>query len=476
MNNYFSFLIIYNILVILYFLTLNGSYLLLVIMSFKSLSKYNVDQVSEAQTKTFQSGFYKPLSLIIPAYNESTTIVETVQSAMSLRYPEYEVIVVNDGSVDQTLDILKTQFNLKPSKRAFNNDISCKDINGLYTSLDYPNLTVIDKVNGGKSDALNAGINVSQFPIFCNVDSDTIIDVTALLKVVDLFVRDWRVVAAGGTIRVANQCQIQDGRVLSVNLSPKLWVRFQIVEYFRAFLFGRAGWSLLGGVVILSGAFSVFRRKAVVEAGGYRSDTVGEDMELTLRIQRVMKKLNRDFRIVFLPDPVCWTQVPEKYRNLQTQRKRWHRGLAESLFYNMEMFLNPQFGVVGMLSMPFFFFYELLGPLIEISGYLVFIVSIILGLLNPSFAVLFFTVAVLLGVLLSTAALVMEEIYFNKFPRLRDILKLFIYAVIENFFYRQLHSWWRFQGIIDFLFKKRTWGTITRLSFTNDETTTEKNY
>lgn len=467
MDTWAIVLIFINIFVVFYFIGINGSYLILVMLSFIGLRKERTARRATDRDLAFRSEFNKPLTVIIPAYNEEKTIIDTVYSALSLRYPEFEVIVVNDGSSDATLDTLKEYYKLKPAARDYESDLECSPIKAIYSSANYPNLAVIDKINGGKSDALNAGINVSQYPLFCNIDSDSLIDTESLLKVVDLFAKDWRTVAAGGTIRAANNCLVRDGQVVGIRLSPNFWVRFQIVEYMRAFLFGRAGWSTIGGLLILSGAFSIFRRKAVVEAGGYRQDTVGEDMELVLRIQRVMKNKNREYRVVFLPDPVCWTQVPEDYRSLKAQRRRWQRGLSESLFGNFELFLNPQYRSVGMISFPFFLFYEFLGPVIEVFGYLIFILSIILGLLNPPFVLLFLTAAIVLGILLSTSALLMEEIHYRSYPRLRDILTLFGFAILENLFYRQLHAWWRFRGIIDFFFRKRGWGSQARRSFSD---------
>ena len=469
MDTWAIVLIFINIFVVFYFIGINGSYLLLVLLSFADLRKERTARRATDRDLAFRSEFNKPLTVIIPAYNEEKTIIDTVRSALSLRYPEFEVVVVNDGSSDQTLTALKNYYDLKPAARDYANDLECSPITAVYSSANYPNLVVTDKENGGKSDALNAGINVSQYPLFCNIDSDSLIDSGSLLKVVDLFAKDWRTVAAGGTIRAANGCVIKDGQVVRVRLSSNFWVRFQIVEYMRAFLFGRAGWSAIGGLLILSGAFSIFRRKAVIEAGGYRKDTIGEDMELVLRIQRVMQRKNREYRVVFLPDPVCWTQVPEEYHSLKTQRRRWQRGLSESLFGNFELFLNPRYSSVGMISFPFFLFYEFLGPVIEIGGYLIFILSLILGLLNPPFVLLFLTAAIVLGILLSTSALLMEEIYYKNYTRLRDVLILFCFAVMENLFYRQLHAWWRFRGIIDFFFKKRSWGSQARRSFTDQQ-------
>lgn len=459
------FIIFYSVFVILYFLTINLSYLVLVVISFLGIKRISLSAIIAERDLSFKSSFFKPLSIIVPAYNEEATIVETVRSTLSLRYPDFEVIVVSDGSTDNTITVLKESFSLEPGFHNYRAELTTRRINKIYRSAYYPNLVVIDKENGGKSDALNAGINISQFPLFCNIDSDSLVDTDALLKVTDLFVKDWRVVAAGGTIRAANGALIEEGRVKAIRLSKKFWVRFQIVEYLRAFLFGRAGWSSIGGLLILSGAFSVFRRKAVIMAGGYRTNTIGEDMELVLRLQRTMKSIKRPYKVLFLPDPVCWTQVPETYGGLKTQRRRWQRGLAESLFLNFEMFLNPQFGVVGMISYPFFIFFEFLGPVIEISGYLVLIYALAGGLLNLPFVVLFFSVAVLLGVLLSTAALMVEEIYYRSYPKLRDVLILFVFAIMENFFYRQIHSWWRFLGLVDFVFKRGGWGTLSRQRF-----------
>lgn len=457
--------ILYSIFLLFYFAVLNSGYLFLIFIAFFQLRQVSLSEKIIDRDRSFRSGFFKPISIIIPAFNEEKTVVETVRSALSLRYPDFEVIVVSDGSTDKTIAELTRAFALQARVRDFRAELPTAPVRKIYTSADYPNLAVIDKNNGGKSDALNAGINLAQFPLICNIDSDSLIDAEALLKVTDIFVQDWRVVAAGGTIRAANGMRIEEGTIKEVSLTSNFWVRFQIIEYLRAFLFGRAGWSSLNGLMILSGAFSIFRRSAVVQAGGYLTNTIGEDMELVLRVQRTMKETQRPYRVVFLPDPVCWTQVPENYGNLQKQRRRWQRGLSESLFLNFQMFLNPQYGSVGLLSFPFFLFFEFLGPLIELSGYAVLIYALFTGLLNPSFALLFLAVAVLLGVFISVFSLLLEEIFYSSYKRTREVLILFAFAVMENLFYRQLHTWWRCLGFIDFLFKRGDWGIQTRKSF-----------
>ena len=460
----------YNIFVLFYFVSLNGLYLILNMVAYVNLRRYNLSKKLFSEEQIFRSEFYKPISFLVPGYNEESTIVDTIRSVLALRYPEYEIIAINDGSTDKTMDMLKEAFELKVSAKDYKYDIECEKIRYIYRSVKHPNLVVIDKENGGKSDALNAGINVSRFPIFCNTDADSVLDDGALLRMVDPFVKDWRVIACGGTIRIANDCEIRDGQVTKVNLPKNPWARFQLVEYLRAFLFGRVGWSALNGVMILSGAFSVFRRSAVIEAGGYSKKTVGEDMDMVLRVQKAMNDKGRPYRVVFLPDPVCWTQVPEDRKSLSGQRRRWQRGLCESLFMNTEMFFNPRYKSTGIISYPFHFFFEFLGPVIELSGYIIFILSLFLGILNPPFIILFLTAAILLGVMLSVSSIFFEVAFFRDYYRFKDIMILFLYAILENFGYRQLHSWWRIRGIFDFAMRKKGgWGTVARKKFNPKE-------
>ncbi|WP_205842026.1 glycosyltransferase family 2 protein [Natranaerobius trueperi] len=423
--------------------------------------------------KTFQSEFYKPISIIVPAFNEEETIVENVKSLLALSYPEFEVVVVNDGSSDKTVDKLKKNFNLTPSSRSFERNLDTEDINNVYDSLDYPNLVVVDKDNGGKADALNAGINISQYPLICNIDADSIIEGQALLRIVEPFSQDWRVVAAGGTVRIANECTIRGGYIEQVRLSKKPLVRMQVVEYLRAFLFGRVGWASINSLLIISGAFGVFRKSHVTNAGGYSKDTVGEDMELVLKLNRLLKKSEREYRVVFLPDPVCWTQVPEDIDTLSNQRRRWQRGLGESLIMNKELFFNPRYGLLGLLAYPFFLFIEFLGPIFELLGYVVFAITLFitffLGFPGREIILLFFITAVLMGILLSTTSIVFEEMTFRKYSSLKEKLILFLFGFLENFGYRQRHTFWRVKGIFDFLRKRKEWGQMKRTSFSSYE-------
>ncbi len=280
-------------------------------------------------------------------------------------------------------------------------------------------------------------------------------------------------IASGGTVRIANNCEIRGGFVEKIRLSPKYLVRMQVVEYLRAFLFGRVGWAALNSLLIISGAFGVFRKKHVIEAGGYSRETVGEDMELVLRLNRKMKRQGRDYRVTFLPDPVCWTQVPEDSLSLSKQRRRWQRGLGESLVLNRELFFNPRYGLLGTVAYPFFFFVEFLGPAFELLGYAIFIFTIysalVLGFPGFEIVLLFFITAFFLGVLLSTLAIFFEEMTFSKYPLLKDKLVLFLFGVLENFGYRQMHTFWRVRGLIDFFKKSKEWGEMKRTRFSEGD-------
>ncbi len=452
-------------LAITYFLLVHGTYLLLNILAFFSIRKHWLSKQVSNFDRLFQSDFYKPVTIIIPAYNEAETIVDNVKSILSLNYPEFEVVVVNDGSNDRTMEELEEYFNLTPSSRNYNSELETAEIVALFDSLEYSNLVIVDKKNGGKADALNTGINIAQFPLVCNIDADSLIDEQALLSIVEPFARDWQVVAAGGTIRVANDCEIEESQIKQVNLSKRPIVRIQVIEYLRAFLFGRVGWASLNSLLIISGAFGVFRRKHLLSVGGYSTETVGEDMELVLKLNRQLQNEKRDYRVVFFPDPVCWTQVPEDIKTLASQRRRWQRGLGESLLINKDLLFNYNYGILGLLGVPFYFFVEFLGPIIEVIGYLAIILTVIFGTGIENVLLLFLITSILMGILLSTISLFFEEMTFRKYEWTSDVLALFWYCLVESFGYKQLHTFWRLQGIVDLLIKKEGWGSQNRKSF-----------
>ncbi len=454
-----------TVLVVGYFLVLNGTYLLTSVLAFRQLRRYGARLKTLDLERLVASDGVPPVTLVAPAFNEEAGCVESVQALLSLRYPDVRVLVVNDGSKDRTLERLVQAFELVPSPRIRTSDLPSAPIREVYRSRRHPNLTVIDKENGGKADALNAGIAFCQTPLFCAMDADTLLERDALLRVVRPFLEDARTVAVGGILRIVNGCSVRRGEVIRVGLPANLLARFQVLEYLRAFLAGRMGWDAMNATLIISGAFGLFRRSAVVAAGGYATDTVGEDMELVVRLHRTLRAAGEPYRIRFVPDPVAWTECPERLRVLGRQRDRWQRGLAQTLVRHRPMLLNPRHGRVGMVSYPFFFFLEMLGPLIELLGYLALPVLLIVGRVDLGFALAFLAVSVGLGMVLSLLAVALEELSFRRYPRRRDLWHLFGLALLENVGYRQLQAWWRLRGLWSALRKSEQWGAMERRGF-----------
>jgi cellulose synthase/poly-beta-1,6-N-acetylglucosamine synthase-like glycosyltransferase len=406
------------------------------------------------------------ISIIAPAYNEAVSIRESAGGMLRLNYPNYEVIIVNDGSKDATLDILIDEFRLYKSARVGAGTLATKPIRRVYESADPVRLVVVDKVNGGKADAINTGLNLARSPLVMVVDSDSLIDRDGLLQIVKPYLDDpERVIAVGGTVRAVNDCDVRHGLVSSIRTSSLL-VNFQSVEYMRAFLGGRVGFSLMNCLLIISGAFGLFRRDAVLEAGGFEESTVGEDMELVVRLHRLWRDRRCPYRIVYTAAPVCWTEVPEKLKILHRQRKRWQRGTVESMWRHREMLLNPRFGLVGLFAYPYFLIFEMLGPAVELLGYLLTTIGVGFGIIAPAIAALFFTVSITFGILLSTSAVLLEEFTTRQYPSWKHSRALFLAAILENFGFRQLLTLWRVQGFVDGLKgKKGSWGVMERRGF-----------
>lgn len=448
--------------VLCYFILLNCGYLLLNLLSILSLRRRNQERILDDLPQVY-SGREPPISLLVPAYNEGATIAASVRSMLQLSYSELEIIVINDGSKDRTLDVLKREFSLVPFPEAYRIQLETKPVNGIYRSTSYPNLRVIDKVNGGKADSLNAGINASRYPLFCGVDADSILQRDSLQKVVKPFLTDPSIVATGGTVRVANGCEVSGGFLTQVGLPSNPWALFQVVEYLRAFLFGRLGWSTINGMLIISGAFGLFRKDAVIMAGGYRPKTIGEDMELVVRMHRLLREKKQPYRIEFVPDPVCWTEAPEDRATLRNQRIRWQRGLSESLSANWGLMFSRRGGAPGWLAFPFMLLFEWMGPLIELGGYIFMVVAFAFGWVSWHAFALFLFAAIGLGILLSASGLLLEEMSFHIYPEPRQLLVLALIVIAENFGYRQLNSWWRLVGLYRWATQgEASWGVMTR--------------
>ncbi len=465
MSYLLGFVIVFSIFVVFYFFLLNTGYLILLILAsmeviyHRRLPNFDICEGNACE-------FSPSVSILVPAYNEENTIVESLNSLRNLDYPNLEIIVVNDGSTDNTIGSLKKSFNLVSITRSLEKKIDTEPVRGVKKSLRDERLIVIDKENGGKADALNAGINYSRSDLFIAIDADSLIEKGALKKLVRPYLMsDKRVIGIGGIVRVANNCEIVNGEIKTPRVPKKLLPSIQVMEYLRAFLFGRSGWSKINCLPIVSGAFGLFEKEAVIDIGGYRNDTVGEDMDLVIRLQKIMKQKKEDYEVSFIPDPVCWTEVPESRKVLGRQRNRWQRGLIESLIYNKNMLFNPKYGLLGTVTLPFFLFFEMLGPMVEITGYFVFGISYYFGWIDTSFALLFVLLAIVYSLLLSLFSLLLEEYTLKRYERPIDRLKLVLMAFLENFGFRQLHSWWRLKGIIDYLRKKKSWGKMERKGF-----------
>jgi cellulose synthase/poly-beta-1,6-N-acetylglucosamine synthase-like glycosyltransferase len=451
--------------IIVYVGAINLIYLLLIVIGFFSLRRMRGRMPAEEREALLRSPLLPPVAVLAPAYNESATCRESVRAMLGLRYPNHEVIVINDGSKDDTLQILIEEFKLYRSSRVPDTALPSQRIRGIYESREPIRLVVVDKENGGKADSLNAGINVARAPLVCAVDSDSLMESDALLHVVEPFLSDASTIASGGIIRVVNGCTVEGGRVTSVRAPRRAVPLFQAVEYLRAFLGGRVAFTFLNSLLIISGAFGVFRRDAVLDAGGYRTSTVGEDMELVLRMHRIARESQSEYSVVFVPEPVCWTEVPETLRILQRQRNRWQRGTVDSISMHRTMLMNPRYGVLGLFAMPYFLLFEMLGPAVELLGYAMTIGGWSFGLIDGELALLFLAVSILFGILLSTSSIVLEELTQRRYPAASDVLLLFAAAVVENFGFRQLLTVWRAKGLIDGLRRKQGWGVMERRGF-----------
>jgi len=408
-----------------------------------------------------------PISILVPAHNEEKTVIQTIRSLLALEYLTYEVIVVNDGSTDKTLKSVIRAFGLRKITFPVKARLKTKTIAGIYSNPDYPNLLLIDKENGGKSDALNAGINVSRYPYFVSLDADSLLDSDALVRIALSFMEYKYTIAVGGIIRVSNGCDIRNGKIVKLGLPRSRLAVFQIVEYLRAFLVGRVGWSIINTMLIVSGAFGAFQKEPVIQAGGYTNNTIGEDMDLVLKLHKYMREKKYKYRITFLPDPICWTQAPENFKDLYSQRRRWQIGLIDCMGRYKRMMLNPRYGVSGMLAMPYFFLFELAAPIVEMLGLIFVPLSYVLGILSLTFFVTFFIAATLFGVILSIGALVIEEFTFNKYVKLSEFFRLCLYGVIENFSYRQMTVAFRVLAIFNFKKYRKSWGEIKRKNFSD---------
>ncbi|HDZ41752.1 MAG TPA: glycosyltransferase family 2 protein [Bacteroidetes bacterium] len=455
MNSFFTNIIFIITLFII------GSYLLLGIFSALRLRKYLRKNSFVNYNSLVSTPLSPRVSVIAPAYNESQTIIDNVRTLLSLYYNNFEVIIVNDGSTDDTFKKIKDAYKLVKVNYYFDYRIPCERIRGVYRSEDpsFNRLTVIDKKNGGKADSLNAGVNISRSPLVVSIDADSIIEPGSLLKLIKPFleIKDRKVIGTGGVIRIVNSCDVEKGFIRSIHIPEKILPRLQVLEYTRAFLLGRMAWSHLDGLMLISGAMGMFDRETLVAAGGYSLDTVGEDMELVLRMRRYMAEKEIDYEVTYIPDPLCWTEVPSDIKSLKRQRTRWTRGLVESLAKHKKIFLRRKYGRLGLLGYPYWLFFEWMAPLIAFGGMAYTLILAILGMLNWPFFLLLFLFIYSFAVSLSTWSVLFEEITFHKYERRRDVIRLIMVAFFEPFFY-PVHATFAVIGNIQYLLGKQGWG------------------
>ncbi len=410
------------------------------------------------------------ISVLAPAYNEAANIVENVRSMLSIHYNTLELIIVNDGSKDDSLEKLIKAYDLHKADIFINEQIPTKKVKGIYKSNNpvFKKLIVVDKENGGKADALNVGINVSSYEYFVCVDVDCVLEQDALLKMIKPFLEETkvRVIASGGVIRIANDCKIENGRLVEVKLPKKFLPRMQTLEYIRSFLLGRMAWSRLNGLLLISGAFGAFDKDIVIKCGGYSTKTVGEDMELIVRMRRYMEERKLRYKITYIPDPLCWTEAPVNYKILGRQRNRWTRGTIETLRMHRKMFFNPRYGLLGMLSYPYWFFFEQLAPLIELGGIITFIIFAFLGIVQWSVFFILLGCVFLFGFLFSVFSILMEVQTYNQYKSEKDNFRLMGTAFLEPFIFHPFIVWSALKGHIDYFKKKHTWGEMTRQGLT----------
>lgn len=448
-----------------YLLVINGAYLTITVGAIRQLRRQidadRYEPVGDLQANHFLPG----IAVTVPAYNEAPLIVDSVSSLLALEYPNTDVIVVNDGSTDETLERLRSTFDIRRIDAEYPVDLGCEPVRDIYRAPD-EDLVVIDKENGGKADALNAGLFFTDQPLFCAIDADSVIESGGLMQVVEPFLTNpAETVATGGSVRIANGCTFEHGALQDVSLPSNRLVRFQVVEYLRAFLLGRIGLSNLNSLLIISGAFGLFDTETLRTIGGYDTDSITEDMELVVRLQRHLVETGTENAVHFRPQPVAWTQAPTSISALSRQRRRWFRGLLDTLVVHRDALGRPSYGVIGLFALPFFLIVEAIGPLVEGAGYVLVPLFFLVGILDVPIFLAFLTIAVGLSAVVSGLAILGEVITYRRYERTRDIAVLLGYGVLESFLYRPWRAFVSWRGFVEYLTGDRSWGEMRRRRF-----------
>jgi cellulose synthase/poly-beta-1,6-N-acetylglucosamine synthase-like glycosyltransferase len=448
-----------------YYLASNLAYLMMLVIAFRTSAAHLRHLESIRLDWIKDSPMVPPVSLLVPAHNEEQSICTAVRNLLDLDYPELEIIVINDGSTDNTLQIMQKEFRLRAVRAVYVPQVVSAPVRGLYRSDVDMRLLVIDKSPAGsKADAVNAGLNAAASPYVCVVDADSVLERDALLRIMVPVLSDPnRVVAAGGIVRVLNGSQIEAGRIRRVRLARKSIEVIQVVEYLRAFLIGREAWARGNMLMIVSGAFGVFRTDLVRAIGGYRRSAIGEDFDLVARLHRHLLNNHADYRIAFVPDPVCWTEVPSDLRSLARQRARWQKGLLDVLWPNRDMLFRPRYGRIGWLALPYLWIFELLAPVIEITGFASVLLAALFGALSWTFSLQFVLFGYGFATVISIGSVLQEELTYKRYNDWQDVARLVSYCFLEHFPYRQMHMIWRLQGLWQYLRGDMAWRPMKRL-------------
>lgn len=465
-------ILLIHYLFFIYSITAIGSYILLAFISAIETKEYMRKNSFVNYKEILASTISPSISIIAPAYNESLNIVENVRSLLSSYYVNYDVIIVNDGSSDNSLDKLIKAYNLIPVDYLINEQIQTKPLRkGIYKSTNpaFEKLMVIDKENGGKADALNMGLNISNNKYVACIDVDCLLLEESLQKMIKPFLEttDAKVIAAGGVIRISNSCLVKDGKLHDVNFPEKLIEKGQILEYLRAFLLGRMAWSRLNGLLVISGAFGLFDKKIAIKVGGYDTKTVGEDMEIVVRMRGYMEDQKEKYKVAYIPDPLCWTEAPDNYKTFISQRNRWTRGTIETLRRHRKIGFNPKYNSLGLLSYPYWFFFERMAPIVEVAGIIYFTILIMLNQVRWDYSFAFIILAYLFTVLFSIVAIVSEELTYHQYKKKGTGFNLIMIAFLEPFVNHPFILYAAIRGNFDYYFnKKKKWGAMTRKGMT----------
>ena len=410
-----------------------------------------------------QHEYYVPISIVVPAYNEEITVVDTVKSLLMMDYRLYEIIVVDDGSKDRTAEVLTEAFRLKKVSRPINRQIFCKkEINVFEAKVNHINITLIQKENGGKADALNMGINASRYPYFICMDADSVLQRDSLKNIVRPVMEDDTIVAVGGLVRISNCAVLNQGELVEYHMPWNPIIGMQILEYDRSFMASRIMMDKFNGNLIISGAFGLFKKDAVAAVGGYDTSTMGEDMELVVKLHAFCRMNQLNYGIRYVADAICWSQCPSSIRDLKKQRRRWYLGLFQCMVKHRKMFLSPEFGVIGYISYVYYLLYELLSPFIELFGLITIVMAYAVGLINVPFMIMFFLIYAFYGAVLTITAFFARIYTQNIKLSPLDIVKAVYLCITESVFFRFIQAFTRMTAFIGYKKKKNVWGQIKR--------------